>query len=303
MTSPPYWGHRRYAAGGLGEEPGLGDYLDGLLAVLAEVRRVLRPTGSLWLNLGDSYRQKALQGVPWRVAIALMDQQRWILRNDVIWHKVKGGPDNARDKLRPMHEHLFHFVKQRKGYFYDDDAIRSPPGETRVEEGGVISATGVRGVRYRRQIRRSNALSGEEKAAAEAALDATLADLAAGRIGDFRMVIRKQQRATHSDAEAVSGRARELAERGFYVLPYHPKGAKLGDVWDIVPEDTHRRTVHFAPYPEALCRVPILATCPPGGVVLDPFCGTGTTVRVAQALGRRGLGVDLAEAYLALARG
>ncbi|MCB9741572.1 MAG: site-specific DNA-methyltransferase [Alphaproteobacteria bacterium] len=298
MCSPPYWGLRRYAAGGIGEEPRVEDYIEALLGVFGELRRVLRPTGSFWLNLGDSYQKKGLVGVPWRVAIAMMDRQGWVLRNEVIWHKLKGGPDPAKDKLRGVHEQLFHFVRAPKGYYYDDAAIRQPPAAAREVQGQVVSATGVRGVRYRRQIQRSTALSEAEKQAALEALEATLAELSAGDIADFRMVIRKQQRSTHSDAQAVSGRAKELVRRGFYFLRYHPAGAKIGDVWDIIPEDSQRRRGHFAPYPEALCRTPILATCPPGGLVLDPFCGTGTTCKVAFALGRRSVGIDLSQAYL-----
>ena len=128
----------------------------------------------------------------------------------------------------------------------------------------VISATGVSGVRYRRQIELSTSLDGSEKAAALAALDETLGEVAAGRLADFRMVIRGRQRATHSDVGAVSGRARELQERGFYFLRYHPDGAKLGDVWDILPEDSQGRGLHFAPFPADLCRTPVLATCPAG---------------------------------------
>ena len=73
-------------------------------------------------------------------------------------------------------------------------------------------------------------------------------------------------------------------------------------MWDILPEDTQGRGLHFAPFPADLCRIPILATCPPDGVVLDPFCGTGTAMLVASQLGRRSVGIDLAEEYLALAR-
>jgi site-specific DNA-methyltransferase (adenine-specific) len=236
------------------------------------------------------------------VAFHLSDAQGWTLRNSVVWHKVKGGPDNSRDKLRNVHELLFHFVRQAKGYWYDDGSVRRAPRAARVEGGAVVSATGVRGVRYRRQIELSTSLDELEKAAALAALDATLGEVAAGRLADFRMVIRGRQRATHSDVGAVSGRARELQERGFYFLHYHPDGAKLGDVWDILPEGTQGRDLHYAPFPADLCRVPILATCPPGGVVLDPFCGTGTALLVASRLGRRSVGIDLSEEYLTLAQ-
>lgn len=302
MTSPPYWGKRQYDSGGIGLERTFEQFLDHLLAVLAEVHRVLKVTGSLWLNIGDSYEQKRLLGIPWRLAIAMMDCQGWVLRNSIIWNKVKGGPDNARDKLRNVHENVFHFVKQRQGYYYDVDAIRTPPKQARVVDGAVISATGVRGIKYRRQIELSTVLDEDEKRAARHGLDAMLRDVEAGKIADFRMIIRGQQRTTHSDAQTVSGRARELRERGFYFLRYHPKGSKPSDVWDILPEDTQRRQYHFAPYPEDLCRIPILATCPPGGVVLDPFCGTGTTMLVAHRMQRRSIGIDLSPEYLARAR-
>ena len=302
LTSPPYFGHRRYAGGGIGAEGRWQDYVAALGAVTAELRRVLKPAGSLWLNLGDTYRGKRQLGIPWRVAFHLTDQQGWTLRNSVVWHKVKGGPDTSRDRLRNVHELLFHFVAQPKGYYYDADAVRHAPRAARVVDGAVVSATGVRGVRYRRQIELSTALSAAEKEAAGAALDGMLAEVGAGRLADFRMVVRGQQRTTHSDETAVSGRARELQERGFYFLRYHPGGAKPGDVWDIMPEDTQGREAHFAPFPADLCRIPILATCPAGGVLLDPFCGTGTAMLVARQLGRRAIGIDVAEEYLSLAR-
>lgn len=296
MTSPPYWGHRAYSGGGIGMEPTPAEYVEHLLAVTDEVRRVLKPTGSFWLNIGDAYDKKCLLGLPWRVALAMTDRQGWILRNSVVWNKVKGGPDNTKDKLRNVHEPVFHLVKTGR-YHYDADAIRNRPRPARIVNGSIISATGVSGVRYKRQIELSTSLAEPEKAAASRALDAILDEVRAGNLSDFRMIIRGQQRVTHSDSDRVSGRARELAERGFYFLKYHPNGSKPGDVWDIIPEDTQKRTTHFAPYPEDLCRMPILATCPEGGVVLDPFAGTGTTNLVAFHLGRKSIGIDLSEEY------
>ncbi len=298
MTSPPYWSKRVYSAGGIGLENDWHDYIENLLVVFGEVFRVLKTSASFWLNVGDSYQNKLLLGLPWRIALAMVDRQGWILRNEVIWHKVKGGPDNTRDKLRNVHEHVFHFVKKSSGYYYNADAIRTPPKKARVINGSVVSATGVSGVRYRRQIELSTVLTDVEKKAAFEELDRMLAAVQAGEIADFRMIIRGQQRTTHSDNHAVSGRARELQNRGFYFLRYHPKGSKPGDVWDILPEDTQKRDAHFAPYPEDLCRIPILATCPDEGVVLDPFCGTGTTCLVAFQLGRKSVGVDVSQEYL-----
>ena len=177
MTSPPYWGQRAYSDGGIGLEDSWQEYVENLLSIVAELKRVLKPSGSFWLNIGDAYQRKSLVGIPWRVALAMTDKQGWILRNSVIWNKVKGGPDNAKDKLRNIHEHFFHFVKSDR-YFYDVDAIRSKPGRARVVNGAVISATGVSGIRYRRQIELSTALSNTKKRAAYRALDAIL-----GRVG------------------------------------------------------------------------------------------------------------------------
>lgn len=300
MTSPPYWGKREYEGGGIGLENNYQEFIRHLADIFLALKRVLKPDGSFWLNIGDTYQDKGLAGIPWRVALELTDRQGWILRNSVIWNKVKSGMDNTRDRLGNVHEHVFHFVKQPK-YYYDADAIRSKPREARVVNGAVVSATGVSGVRYKRQIELSTSLSEEEKQAAFKALDKVLADVGAGRISDFRMIIRGQQRATHSDSERVSGRAKELRDRGFYFLRYHPNGSKPADVWDIMPEDTQRREAHYAPYPVDLCRIPILATCPHGGVVLDPFCGTGTTLVAARDLGRQSIGIDISNHYLKIA--
>ncbi len=300
ITSPPYWGQREYSHGGIGLEGKVEEYIQRLCSVMHEIKRVLTPKGSLWLNIGDAYRDKSLIGIPWRVAIRLMDEQGWILRNDVIWHKVKGSPDNSRDKLRHVYENVFHFVATKNCY-YDMDAIRSKPRSAKVRNGAVVSATGVSGVRYKRQIDLSTKLSDSEKKAAICALDAILAEVSSGRLSDFRMIIRGEQRTTHSDSERLSGRAKELKERGFYFLKYHPNGTKPSDVWDIIPEDSQKRKAHFAPFPEDLCRIPILATCPASGAVVDPFCGTGTTLLVAKSLGRRGIGIDISQDYVDIA--
>ena len=300
MTSPPYWNQREYCSGGIGLEEDYCDYIANLLQITRELFRVLKDTGSFWLNLGDSYVNKRQVGIPWRVALALLDQQNWIMRNDVIWHKIKG-MDTSKDKLRPVHEYIFHFVK-KNSYYYDLDGIRSKPRQATVKNGAVVTATGVTGVKYRRQIELSTALTEKEKLYAKKALEDNLQRLEKGDISDFRMVIRKQHRTTHSDSARVSGRAKELAEHGFYFLHYHPKGSKPGDVWDIVPEDTFGRGAHYASYPEDLCKIPIVSTCPSDGVVLDPFCGTGTTNLVAFQLGRKSVGIDISEDYVTYAQ-
>jgi DNA modification methylase len=301
ITSPPYWGKREYSNGGIGLEETPDYFICNLLEIISEIRRVLKSEGSFWLNIGDTYKNKSLLGIPWRIAVKMIDEQKWILRNEIIWNKVKGGMDNTKDKLGNVHEPLFHFVKSYK-YFYDVDAIRSKPHKTMIRNGMVISATGVSGIRYKRQIELSTSLTETEKKDAFYALENILEEVRNGLIYDFRMIIRGQQRVTHSNSINISGRAKELKERGYYFLKYHPQGSKPRDVWDIIPEDTQNRKTHFAPFPEDLCKIPILSTCPKNGIVLDPFTGTGTSNAVAYFLGRKSIGIDISEEYINIAK-
>jgi site-specific DNA-methyltransferase (adenine-specific) len=121
-------------------------------------------------------------------------------------------------------------------------------------------------------------------------------------IKDFRMVIRDEQRTTHGNTEDLSGRAREKAEKGFYFLRYNADGPMPENIWDIVPEDEHRDDSHCAVYPVDLCEIPIKASCPEDGIVLDPFAGTGTTVVAANKFDRRGIGIDASKEYLETAQ-
>lgn len=302
ITSPPYYMKREYLAGGIGLEDTYQEFIDNLVTICKDVYRVLKPTGSFWLNLGDSYQNKNLLMVPQRVAIRLIDEVGFTLRNQVVWNKLKGSPDNARDKMRTLWEPVFFFTKKSTGYYYNVDAVRkAPPKAKSVKHGAVVSATGVSGVRYKRKIELSTELSNVEKKNALSALGEMLYLVETGEVPDFRMVIRGATRTTHGDSTKLSGRAKELADKGFYFLKYSKKGAKLSDVWDIIPEDSQGREFHYAPYPEDLVKTPIALTCPPDGIVLDPFVGTGTTCRVAEDMGRKSIGVDLSSDYLKIA--
>ncbi len=302
ITSPPYWNKRVYAGGGIGQEPIFHEYINSILNITEEIRRVLKPTGSLWLNIGDSYKNKSLLNIPWRISTAMIDHQGLILRNTIIWNKVKGNPDNANDKLRNMYEPIFHFVKNKQ-YYYNVDAIRNPPSQITRKGDTIISATGVSGKKYRAQIANSVELTDDEKRNANESLDRILEELSAGTISDFRMVIRGQQRTTHSNSEKISGRAKELHNKGFYFLKYNPKGAKQGDIWNVIPEDTQNRdSRHYASYPEQLCETPIRTTCPTEGIVLDPFCGTGTTLLSAFSNNVKSIGIDISEEYVSISK-
>ncbi|AYQ98553.1 methyltransferase [Mycobacterium phage Reptar3000] len=232
VTSPPYFGLRNYGQPGqYGIEATPAEYVEKLRKLFGELRRVLADDGTLWLNLGDTYKGKNLLGMPWRVALALQDDG-WILRNDVVWQKPNAAPQSSRDRLTGRYEHVFLFVKQ-SSYWFDLDPIR---------------------VKYD-------------------------GDRAASR-------------------RARSGRVNKANSVASEWKPDDSKGRNPGDVWTI--PTTPFPGSHFATFPQELPRRCILAGCKPGGVVLDPFHGSGTTGLVALGLGRRYVGIELNAAYLDL---
>lgn len=303
ITSPPYWQLREYDINNkdglkpiiIGDEKNYNDYVSNLVKIFSEVHRILAKDGSLWLNLGDKYHNKSLMGMPWRVALAMIDKG-WILRNDIIWDQMKG-TQSAKDRLRDVYEHIFHFVKSPKYYYAHNEIRIQPARKPKIYNGEIVSATGVSGKKYRQQILTSVVLSADERKNALKALDETINDLAEGRAVDFRMTIRGEQRAFHSDKTTISGRAKELESKGYYILKMGANGHLPSDIWRIAPEDIWRADAHYAVFPEELLLNPIKATCPENGVVLDPFSGTGSTVTTALKLNRKGIGIDLSNKY------
>jgi len=198
-------------------------------------------------------KQKML--MPHRVAIALQDDG-WILRNDIVWHKPNPMPTSVKDRLNTCFEFVFHFVRSKK-YFYDLDAIREAHKEQSRE----------------RALRGS---SGKDKQSAKNPGDIILTkhEIAIGRKGSYTDPLHKKA--------------------------YNPAGKNPGDFWNIA---THPfPEAHFATFPEELCKKPILSSCPKDGFVLDPFCGSGTALLVAQNFKRKFLGFELSPEYIKLAK-
>jgi DNA modification methylase len=252
VTSPPYYGHRAYSAAGdpreLGREKTPQDYVDALVGCLGEAGRLLRDDGTLWLNLGDTYRQGRLLGIPWRVALALQDAG-WHLRADIIWHKPNAMPSSVRTRPTTDHEYLF-LLSKSASYHYDADAIREPH-VTFTERSRMRGGRGHFGKRAGTPERGKNQGNG---------------NLHDARWDEY----------------------------------FHPAGRNRRTVWS-VPLGKFREA-HFAVFPEALIEPCVKAGCPPGGVVLDPFGGSGTTAVVCRRLGRHFLGFELIPEYVELAR-
>jgi site-specific DNA-methyltransferase (adenine-specific) len=128
ITSPPYFNLRDYSQGKeddeIGKEANYEDYIKNLVELFETLKNKLKPNGLLWLNLGDTYKNKMLMGIPWRVALALQEVG-WILRSDIIWYKPNAMPSSIKDRPTTDHEYIFMFSKNNE-YYYDSDAIREP---------------------------------------------------------------------------------------------------------------------------------------------------------------------------------
>ncbi|MFD5089403.1 DNA-methyltransferase [Amycolatopsis thailandensis] len=277
VTSPPYFGLRSYQDGGehymgqIGAEASPREFIDALIECTREMTRVLKPTGSIFVNLGDKYsgaqgqtqiniggrkhmtdtaatwRQtnprrtgipnKSLMLLPERYRVACVDQLDLVARAVLVWSKPNGLPESVTDRVRRSHEDWVHLTKLPR-YYADVDEIRDPPsGYTRPNGTGREP----RGGQKPRKM-----------------LDAT-----------------------------------------------NPRGRVPGSVWEIPTQPLHAPASlgvdHFAAFPMEWPRRLITGWCPPDGVVLDPFGGTGTTALVATMLGRRGISLDLSADYARLA--
>lgn len=238
VTSPPYFGLRDYGVSGqVGTEAAPEQYIGRLVEVFREVRRVLRPGGTLWVVIGDSYRDKNLIGIPWMLAFALR-ADGWYLRQDIIWHKTRCIPESVQDRCTKSHEYIFLLSKSGR-YYFDRSAIQEPVAESTVK-------------RMRQDI--------------------------AHQKGSFR-------------------------QPGKTNGPLKPGGdgktRNRRNVWSLCP--AYFKGAHFAVFPEKLVEPCILAGCPEGGTVLDPFMGGGTTGVVAKHLGRSFTGIEINPVYCKIA--
>lgn len=129
ITSPPYFGLRKYSQDAveskneIGREQTITEYINDLVSVFEDLKTALKNDGTVWVNLGDAYIKGNLQGTPWRFALAMQDNG-WILRSDIIWHKPNAMPSSVKNRPTTDHEYIFLFTLDQKNYYYDADAIR-----------------------------------------------------------------------------------------------------------------------------------------------------------------------------------
>ena len=259
---------------------------------------------------------KNLLGIPWRVAFALQDDG-WTLRNDIIWHKPNGMPESVRDRFSAQYEHVFLFAKNRR-YWFDLNPLREPlkyPEAESVVGGRNTHVSATRGGEYRPGKGGSTNLrpTGRQHLTGERAQKRRALELfnQAGLTDDHIAAMRAvgmndagKARETQTGAGKNAPEAQRLADEakavlgGYYREFLYDGGRNPGDVWTIPTQPFGE--AHFAVMAQEIARRSILAGCKPGGVVLDPFSGSGTTGLVAGQLGRRYVGIDLSRDYLDL---
>jgi len=308
VTSPPYFGLRDYGVDGqIGLEPTPAEFVQAMVQVFREVRRVLRDDGTLWLNLGDSYcnadkwggggantgkhrrtpdgdvaswravrrkwaavpgiKSKDLIGIPWMVAFALR-ADGWYLRQDIIWSKPNPMPESVTDRCTKAHEYIFLFSKSRR-YYFDFEAIAEPLAESSMQR---LSQPTI------------ETQSGS--------------DQVPGKTNGTMKAVCRRSKDCDEDARSVGSRPHSLSDFEAKNGGIYAKRNKRS-VWEVATQPF--KEAHFATFPPALIEPCILAGSEPDGVILDPFGGAGTTGLVADRLQREAILIELNPEYVAMA--
>ena len=273
ITSPPYLGLRDYGVNGqLGLENSVEAYINRLTDIFREVRRVLKNDGTLWMNIGDSYttsnyeysncKKKDLMGIPWILAFALRDDG-WYLRQDIIWEKPNAMPESVKDRCTKSHEYIFLFSKQSK-YYFDHEAIKEPA----VGFNNIAPAGSKGTLKPNSRLRKGNSR--------------TFRGGGAYTKGQSFNNSAEITRESHGNNENMTGLRNKRS------------------VWTVATQGY--KEAHFATFPEKLIEPCVLAGSRDGGIILDPFIGSGTTAVVAKKFNRGFIGIELNTEYVEMAK-
>lgn len=319
ITSPPYWQLRDYGyEGQWGLEPTFQEYLEHLWSMMDEIYRVLKKSGTVWVNLGDTYGSKSggmkdgnmskknnwtqtvvqtkvidkcLLLIPHRFAIGCIDRG-WIVRNDVIWAKRNGMPESVTDRFSKKHEYFFFMVKSEK-YFFDLDAIRDKHKQVSIErmQRGISEdnkwVNGADGqTPHNLSQPRPNVTTKIPKEQAEM--------FGSPRARQHRNI--DGNMTENGLTRTTAGLSLKSAEEKQNENGKNP--GSVSDFWDIPTKPSSNK--HYASYNDSLLVKPVLAGCPKGGVIYDPFMGTGSTAEVAIRADRKFIGSEMSKPYCEL---
>lgn len=296
ITSPPYYRQRDYEGIGIGNERSVGEYIDVLLAAFAEVVRVVKPTGNIVYNLGDKYHKGGLLLAPYRFALAAAEKFPVSLVNNITWVKSNPTPRQYKRRLVSSTEPFFHFVKG-DGYYYardefmNDDAAGFLPSAPARKPGGKM------GQKYRELLAESSLTAAQKQLGCDA-LDEVIAEVRSGAIRDFRMKIRGIHAPAFGGQDG--GRNSQMQRNGFTIIRIHGEKMKRDVIESAVANGNG--SGHSAVYPLPVIRELVKMLCPPEGVVLDHYAGSGTTLAAASAEGRHYIGIDINPGYCRYAR-
>ena len=305
IPSPPYWNLRNYNVDRqLGLEDTFCEYISKLCDIFDQIRRVLKVHGTVFVNLGDTYSgnkigktdnkvsqylkdtstnihkraiiaEKSLCQIPSRFAIQ-MTERGWILRNTIIWHKKNAMPSSVLDRFTNKYEQIFFFTKNKK-YYFDIDSVRVPFETDEKRPDGVV-----RNRKYGYDSK-FNIMQAEKMNSPRARIS---------RKYNTKEGTKTRQQEKQAIASGIRRNPESEYER-------NPKGKNPGDVWALNSEPYPE--AHFATFPQKLIIPIVKAGCPPNGLILDCFMGSGTTAKVAQDFGRHYLGIELNKSYIVLA--
>lgn len=311
LTSPPYFQQRDYAGMGIGNEESVEEYVAALLDGFAEVARVVKPTGNIVYNLGDKYRNGGLLLAPFRFALAACERFPVSLVNNITWVKRNPTPRQYKRRLVSATEPFFHFAKGAD-YYHDRDAFHEGGGENGRAAPALLRGrpSPKMGEKYRTLLAES-ALTPEEKRRGLEALENALEEVRRGKIQSFRMKIRGIHAPAFGGQDG--GRNNQMRRGGFTVIRILGEPMKRDILRDNTPPDAREDVMesavesgngsgHPAVFPTLIVRELIRMLCPPGGVVLDPYAGSGATLVAAKTEKRDFIGVDINPQYCEYAR-